>query len=208
MGRVQPCPGGRITNIARLSEMLDAAAVALLVMTAEDEHASGKMQAPMNVVHEAGLFQGRLGFTKAIVLLEEGCEEFSNIQGLGQVHFPKGNIKAAFEESASCLSARGSLMHRDRSASPVSNLRVNRTAHSYAVGYPPRYARRRPVTSGVLGVMTRDMVAIASTQDEWTIHALNIHGVFFERRRAALGTEGIWYYGYSPLWRIRPCPFR
>ena len=52
----------------------------------------------MNVVHEAGLFQGRLGFTKAIVLLEEGCEEFSNIQGLGQIRFPKGNIAAAFEE--------------------------------------------------------------------------------------------------------------
>lgn len=87
--------------------MLDAAAVALLVMTAEDEQASGKMQAPMNVVHEAGLFQGRLGFTKAIVLLEEGCEEFSNIQGLGQVHFPKGNIKAAFEEVRELLEREG-----------------------------------------------------------------------------------------------------
>lgn len=26
------------------------------------------------------------------------------------------------------------------------------------------------------------MIHIASTQDEWTVHALNIHGVFFERR--------------------------
>jgi predicted nucleotide-binding protein len=86
------------TNIARLSEMLDAAALAFLVMTAEDEQADGKIRARMNVVHEAGLFQGRLGFTKAIILLEEGCEEFSNIQGLGQIRFPKGNIKAAFEE--------------------------------------------------------------------------------------------------------------
>jgi predicted nucleotide-binding protein len=50
------------------------------------------------VVHEAGLFQGRLGFTKAIVLLEDGCEEFSNIQGLEHIHFPKGNISASFEE--------------------------------------------------------------------------------------------------------------
>jgi predicted nucleotide-binding protein len=39
----------------------------------------------MNVVHEAGLFQGRLGFTRAIIMLEEGCEEFSNIEGLGQL---------------------------------------------------------------------------------------------------------------------------
>ena len=52
----------------------------------------------MNVVHEAGLFQGRLGFEKAIILLEDGCEEFSNINGLGQIRFPKENITAAFEE--------------------------------------------------------------------------------------------------------------
>jgi hypothetical protein len=30
-----------------------------------DELASGKVQARMNVIHEAGLFQGRLGFKKA-----------------------------------------------------------------------------------------------------------------------------------------------
>lgn len=67
-------------------------------MTAEDEQSDGKMNSRMNVVHEAGLFQGRLGFQRAIVLLEDGCEEFSNIQGLGQIHFPKGNIKAVFED--------------------------------------------------------------------------------------------------------------
>ena len=100
-------PVAGVTNIARLSEMLDAAAVAFLVMTAEDEMADGAVQARMNVVHEAGLFQGRLGFTKAIVLLEEGCEEFSNIQGLGQIRFPAGNIAAAFEEIRRVLEREG-----------------------------------------------------------------------------------------------------
>jgi predicted nucleotide-binding protein len=95
------------TNIARLSEMLDAAAVAFIVMTAEDEMADGALQARMNVVHEAGLFQGRLGFTKAIVLLEEGCQEFSNIQGLGQIRFPCGNISAVFEEIRRVLEREG-----------------------------------------------------------------------------------------------------
>jgi predicted nucleotide-binding protein len=52
----------------------------------------------MNVIHEAGLFQGRLGFAKAIVLLEDGCEEFSNIAGLGYIHFSKGNISETFEK--------------------------------------------------------------------------------------------------------------
>ena len=60
--------------------------------------ADGLVQARMNVIHEAGLFQGRLGFTKAIVLLEAGCSELSNIEGLGQKRFPEGNIAAAFEE--------------------------------------------------------------------------------------------------------------
>ena len=91
-------PVAGVTNIARLSEMLDSAAIAFLVMTAEDEQADGNFHARMNVVHESGLFQGKLGFTKAIVILEKGCKEFSNIQGLGQIRFPKGNISAVFEE--------------------------------------------------------------------------------------------------------------
>jgi predicted nucleotide-binding protein len=100
-------PVAGITNIARLSEMLDAAAVAFVVLTAEDEQADGKLHARMNVIHEVGLFQGRLGFTKAIVLLEETCEEFSNIQGLGQIRFPKGNIAAKFEEIRRVLEREG-----------------------------------------------------------------------------------------------------
>lgn len=91
-------PIAGVTNIDRLVQMLDEAAVALLVLTAEDERADGTTAARQNVVHEAGLFQGRLGFSRAIVLLEEGCEEFSNINGLGQIRFPPGNIAAAFEE--------------------------------------------------------------------------------------------------------------
>lgn len=91
-------PIAGLSNTARLSDMLNAATIAFLVMTAEDERADGAVQARMNVVHEAGLFQGRLGFTKAIIMLEEGCDQFSNMEGLGQIRFPSGNIAAAFEE--------------------------------------------------------------------------------------------------------------
>jgi predicted nucleotide-binding protein len=100
-------PVAGVTNIARLSEMLDAAAIAFLIMTAEDEQATGDFHARLNVVHEAGLFQGRLGFTKAIVLLEEGCKQFSNIDGLGQIRFPKDNIAAVFEEIRRVLEREG-----------------------------------------------------------------------------------------------------
>lgn len=87
-----------VTNIARLSQMLDNACIAFIIMTAEDEMADGNKQARMNVIHEVGLFQGRLGFDRAIVLLEDGCEEFTNINGLGQLRFPKGRISAVFHD--------------------------------------------------------------------------------------------------------------
>jgi predicted nucleotide-binding protein len=102
-------PVAGVTNIARLSEMLDAAAIGFVIMTAEDETNEGAMRARMNVIHEVGLFQGRLGFTRGIVMLEDGCEEFSNIQGLGQIRFPKGRISAAFEDVRQVLEREGIL---------------------------------------------------------------------------------------------------
>ena len=102
-------PVAGLTNIDRLSQMLDAASIAFLIMTGEDEQPDGKWQARMNVVHEAGLFQGRLGFHRAIIVLEKGCEEFSNVAGLGQIRFAKDNIKEAFEEIRHTLEREGLL---------------------------------------------------------------------------------------------------
>ena len=100
-------PIAGVTNITRLAQMLDQACIAFLVMTAEDEDFEGNLHARLNVVHEAGLFQGRLGFERAIILLEAGCEEFSNIQGLGQIRFPKGKIGTIFEQVRQVLEREG-----------------------------------------------------------------------------------------------------
>lgn len=100
-------PVAGVTNIVRLAQMLDNACFAFLVLTAEDERVDGGLQARMNVIHEVGLFQGRLGFEKAIILLEDGCEEFSNINGLGQIRFPKGTLGAKFEEIRRVLEREG-----------------------------------------------------------------------------------------------------
>ena len=89
--------------------MMDSAGIAFLVMTGEDEQTDGKARARENVVHEVGLFQGRLGFERTIVLLEDSCQQFSNIMGLGQIRFPKGNIEAAFEEIRKVLEREGLL---------------------------------------------------------------------------------------------------
>jgi len=61
----------------------------------------------MNVVQEVGLFQGRLGFNRAIVMLEDGCEEFSNMEGVGQIRFPKNNVRAAFHDVQLVLEREG-----------------------------------------------------------------------------------------------------
>ena len=102
-------PVAGITNVMRLSQILDTSAIALLVLTAEDEQATGSYHARLNVVHEVGLFQGRLGFSKAIVVLEENCEQFSNIEGLGQIRFPAGMIGSCFEEVRRVLEREGLL---------------------------------------------------------------------------------------------------
>lgn len=98
-----------IHTTERLQQMLDEASIALLVLTAEDERNDKVMQARQNVVHEVGLFQGRLGFTRAIVLMEDSCEEFSNIAGLGQIRFPAGNISACFHKVRQVLVREGLL---------------------------------------------------------------------------------------------------
>lgn len=100
-------PVAGIGNVARLAQLLNECGIAFLIMTAEDETADGDMHARQNVVHEAGLFQGKLGFERAIVMLEEGCTEFSNIAGLGQIRFPVGNISASFEEVRRVLEREG-----------------------------------------------------------------------------------------------------
>ena len=98
-----------IPNTERLKELMNSAAMAFLILTGEDEQSDGKIRARENVVHEVGLFQGRLGFERAIVLLEEGCEEFSNIEGLGQIRFPKDTVKSAFEDIREVLEREGVL---------------------------------------------------------------------------------------------------
>lgn len=72
-----------------LEEMANKSTFALLVMTAEDEQDTGQMRARQNVIHEIGLFQGKLGFNRAIVLMENSTEEFSNIAGVQQIRYSK-----------------------------------------------------------------------------------------------------------------------
>lgn len=110
-----------IATTERLETMLNNASFAFLIMTAEDAHADETLHARENVIHEIGLFQGRLGFRKAIILFEEGCQEFSNIFGLTQIRFPKGNIEAKFEEIRKVLERESISAHNPTSPTKAIN---------------------------------------------------------------------------------------
>lgn len=97
------------TIINILSQLLDESSFAILIMTAEDEMVDGEIRARQNVIHEAGLFQGRLGFDKVIILKQDSVEEFSNIAGLQYIPFSGDNIEQTFYELQRKLKKSGLL---------------------------------------------------------------------------------------------------
>jgi len=70
-----------------LKGFLGVCDAAVIVMTADDRTADGAGRARQNVVHEIGLFQGRLGFDRVILLQQTGTEDFSNLAGLQTIRF-------------------------------------------------------------------------------------------------------------------------
>ena len=116
-------------------------------MTGEDVHADEAAHARENVIHEAGLFQGRLGFERAIILLEEGCSQFSNIHGLTHISFPKGDLTPAFEYIRQVL-------ERENVGSVEEPKKPRRgalqTKATQKMGLLPIRRRRRPVLHGLL----------------------------------------------------------
>ena len=86
-----------------LEEMLSDSSFAILIFTGENIDAEGKRHPRENVIHELGLFQGKLGSKRAIVLLEAGVERFSNIEGVQYIPFKKESISATISEILATL---------------------------------------------------------------------------------------------------------
>jgi predicted nucleotide-binding protein len=97
--------GSRAGHVIRdiLEAMIVKSSFAILVFTGEDEQVGGSMRARQNVVHETGIFQGRLGFSRAIVLLEKDVERFSNLDGIQYLEFTRGNIRETFGDVLAAL---------------------------------------------------------------------------------------------------------
>ncbi len=99
-------------NISVLETMLTGSAVAVIVMTGEDLTAEGKKRARQNVVHEIGLFQGKLGFDRVAILMQEEIELFSNIEGLQRIQFADDRIDEALPRLERFLERVGLLQAR------------------------------------------------------------------------------------------------
>lgn len=81
-----------------LEELKENCNIAFLVHTGENIGTDSRQHARENVIHEAGLFQGKRGFRRAIVVLENGCAEYSNIVGINQIRFKRDHITDIFPE--------------------------------------------------------------------------------------------------------------
>lgn len=83
--------------------MANKADLALLVHTGENKDIQRNFHARGNVIHETGFLQSKIGCAKSIILLEDGCSEFSNIAGTQQLRFPKDNIRKIFPQILSTI---------------------------------------------------------------------------------------------------------
>ncbi len=115
-------PTAGMSTKERLEDMLDASVFAFLVMTAEDEHADGSKHARANVIHEVGLFQGRLGFERAIVLLgrmaARGDSRTSSASSRSGSR--RGTCRPSSRRSGACSNARRSSGETDAPWQPPS----------------------------------------------------------------------------------------
>jgi len=111
---VAPAVDARVAE--RLDHLQDTCRFAVLLWTAEDERHEGASDARENVLHEIGLFQGRLGRARVVVLVEQGCREFSNVHGVLQVPFPAGGLRSTFAALHAALQREGLLRGRSTAA--------------------------------------------------------------------------------------------
>jgi sugar/nucleoside kinase (ribokinase family) len=99
-------------NLAELMRRtLARCSFAVCLLSAKDLGPGGRTPADQNIVHQAGIFQGRYGFGRVAILAEEGCDTFSNIAGLIRMDFPAGRITSTFLELERMLLREG-LMRR------------------------------------------------------------------------------------------------
>ncbi len=90
-----------------LTSYLERCGFAICVLTAEDLTEDGLRLARQNVVHEIGLFQGRYGFDRVLVLAEDGCDFVPAAAEPHTVRFPHGGVHHTFYQVETEITAKG-----------------------------------------------------------------------------------------------------
>ncbi|RJL32904.1 ribokinase [Bailinhaonella thermotolerans] len=98
--------GGRQVTEA-LAAYLERCSLAVCVLTAEDFTGDGRRLARQNVVHEVGLFHGRHGFDRVVVLAEEGCDFIPQTARPHVIPFPRNGIDRTFYRLAEMIRGHG-----------------------------------------------------------------------------------------------------
>ena len=76
---------------------------AILVITAEDVARGHPQELSLDLVREAGVFQGKLGFWSTTLLLEQGVRGFPGMPSIPEIRFPRGNIEESFDDVLAAL---------------------------------------------------------------------------------------------------------
>jgi sugar/nucleoside kinase (ribokinase family) len=90
-----------------LADYLERCSFAICVLTAEDFTEDGLVQARQNVIHEVGLFQGRHGFDRVVVLVEDGCDFTPKTAEPHTIRFSRNGINGALYQLDAMIRARG-----------------------------------------------------------------------------------------------------
>ncbi|HZM78770.1 MAG TPA: PfkB family carbohydrate kinase [Candidatus Limnocylindrales bacterium] len=98
---------GSIAVTDAINTNLDNCSFAICVLTAEDLTAEGRRLARQNVVHEIGLFQGRYGFDRVLVLAEDGCDYMPQLAAPYSLIFPHNGIRSTFWRVRRMIKERG-----------------------------------------------------------------------------------------------------
>jgi len=93
-----------LTIIEALEKFSEGCEFAVILLTGDDTTRNGGIRARQNVIHEIGFFQGRLGRSKVVLIVEKGVEIPSNLSGLFYLEF-ENDVKEIFDDIRIILKA-------------------------------------------------------------------------------------------------------
>jgi sugar/nucleoside kinase (ribokinase family)/predicted nucleotide-binding protein len=96
-----------------MEEQLPRCSFAVCVLSTEASPGGVAENADQDLVHQAGILQGRYGFKRVAILAEESCKTFSNIAGLIHLDFPSGQVETTFFELERMFQRESLIRRRD-----------------------------------------------------------------------------------------------